>query len=707
MRRPVVRALIVAVLAMACLPFPPAVGSRPVYAAYPGHVGLIAFDSSQGGTRDIWTMNPNGTNQTRITQVTVADTWNGQPRWSPDGTRMAFASSRTGSPEIWVMNADGSGQTQLTDSPATSEHGASWSPDGSRIAFARTTAGGDYDIWLMDADGSDQVVLADGPSFDTDPSWSPDGQQVAFVSTIPGSNSEIVALNVDGSGTRNLTNTPETNEAHPDWSPDGTRIAFTRGIYPVDDRAGIWIANADGSNPHKIGGNQHSHSLSWSPDGYQLSYVDTYETGIFRIAANGTTPPVRITSILAEYLGTSWQPRSTPPPPTGEFTSLSPERILDTRDGTGRDGAIAPLGSGETIDVQVAGRGGVATSGVSAVVLNATVTGPTAPSFLTIWPTGIARPEISNLNYGPGQTVPNLVTVAVGPSGKVSVFNLAGSAHVIFDVVGFYAGASGPPGSRFHPIDPYRYFDTRNGSGGVGAQPIGSDSALRFHVLGKGGVPTFGVTAVVMNVTVTGPTSASYLTVYPDDVARPVASNLNFQPGQTVPNLVTVRVPPSGVVDFYNLAGSVHVIADVVGYYDGDKVTDAGRFIPLAPSRTVDTRANGGPLGPNEYFWLDMPGWNGVPSSGAGAVVINTTVTQPTAPSFLTVFPDDLCEIPLASNLNYGPGQTVPNLVIVRLSQMRGCANAAGAIDFYNRNGYVHVLADVFGYFTDDSAVLP
>jgi hypothetical protein len=204
-----------------------------------------------------------------------------------------------------------------------------------------------------------------------------------------------------------------------------------------------------------------------------------------------------------------------------------------------------------------------------------------------------------------------------------------------------------------------------------------------------------------MNVTATQPTMPSYLTVYPADVAtRPLASNLNFQPGQSVPNLVTVRVPASGAIDFYNLAGSVHVIADVVGYYDSDTSTDAGRFAPLPPSRTFDSRDLDQPLGPDSYGVLQIAGWNGVPVRGASAVVINTTVTQPTEYSYLTVFPDDMCEIPLASNLNYRPGQTVPNLVIVRLSTMSGCAVMDGAVDAYNAAGTVHVIADVFGYFT-------
>ena len=99
-------------------------------------------------------------------------------------------------------------------------------------------------------------------------------------------------------------------------------------------------------------------------------------------------------------------------------------------------------------------------------------------------------------------------------------------------------------------------------------------------------------------------------------------------------------------------------------------------------------------------------GWNGVPTGGAGAVVLNTTVTGPTAASFLTVFPDDLCTIPLASNLNFSAQETVANLVIVRLSQAGACSNAVGAVDFYNLAGTVHVIADVFGFFTDSTVVI-
>lgn len=115
----------------------------------------------------------------------------------------------------------------------------------------------------------------------------------------------------------------------------------------------------------------------------------------------------------------------------GTFTPVAPSRLLDTRSG-------ATVGAAGTVHLQATGRGGVPASEVSAVVLNVTVTQPTASSFLTAWPAGAARPLASNLNYVPGQTVPNLVVVKVGAGGVVDLFNSTGSTHVVADVAGWF-----------------------------------------------------------------------------------------------------------------------------------------------------------------------------------------------------------------------------------------------------------------------------
>jgi hypothetical protein len=122
------------------------------------------------------------------------------------------------------------------------------------------------------------------------------------------------------------------------------------------------------------------------------------------------------------------------------FEPLNPVRILDTRNGTGTvGGSTAPIGPGGAIDLQVTGAGGVPTD-ATAVVMNVTYTQATAASFLTVWPSGQPRPTVSNLDTVPGGTQPNLVTVKLGAGGKVSIFNFAGTTHVLADVAGYYRG---------------------------------------------------------------------------------------------------------------------------------------------------------------------------------------------------------------------------------------------------------------------------
>jgi CSLREA domain-containing protein len=374
----------------------------------------------------------------------------------------------------------------------------------------------------------------------------------------------------------------------------------------------------------------------------------------------------------------------------GYFHPLSPYRILDTR--TSPQGVPAgKLQHNSVITVDVTGGpSGVPDSNVSAVVINATVTEPTHGSFLTVYPSGVQRPMASNLNFSPGQTVPNLVTVKVGIDGKVKVYNAVGQVHVIFDIVGWYGGPTG--GSRFNAINPARILDTRTAPQGTPAGAVDQNETVVADVTGVGGVPA-DATAVVLNVTVTGGTSGSFLTVYPSDpsVPLPTASNLNFNTGQTVPNLVTVKVGPDGNVKIYNKLGSVHVIFDVVGYY----AAGGNLLYPITPSRILDTRTapQGTPAGAvgtaSTGTSVDVTVGD-VPATATG-VIVNTTVTQPTLASYLTVWPSGITR-PSTSNLNFSTGQTVPNLVVVRVG-------TGGNVQVYNNKGSVHVIFDAVGYF--------
>ena len=146
------------------------------------------------------------------------------------------------------------------------------------------------------------------------------------------------------------------------------------------------------------------------------------------------------------------------------------------------------------------------------------------------------------------------------------VYNADGQTHVILDVVGWYGGTLG--GSLFNGLSPTRILDTRTGTGAPAAK-IGPDTTIDVDVTNtyNSGVPAAGVAAVVVNATVNAPTSSSYLTVFPSDSPRPLASNLNFGPAQDIPNLVIVKVGSGGNAKIYNNNGQVHVILDAVGYF--------------------------------------------------------------------------------------------------------------------------------------------
>ena len=240
------------------------------------------------------------------------------------------------------------------------------------------------------------------------------------------------------------------------------------------------------------------------------------------------------------------------------YNPKDPTRILDTRNGTGS--VSGPLAGGEANTLTFEMPGAVVPTGATAVVLNVTVTQPTASSFLTLYPADASsRPTASNLNFVAGQTVPNLVTVKLSPLGQIKIYNHLGSTHVILDVAGWY----GATGQLFHSVTPWRLLDTRNGTGG----PLGAMSELSLTVTGVGGLPASNVPAVVVNATVTLPSAASFLTLFPSDTSRPNASNLNYVAGLTVANLAITKVGPDGKIKIYNHLGSTHVIVDAAGWF--------------------------------------------------------------------------------------------------------------------------------------------
>ena len=347
------------------------------------------------------------------------------------------------------------------------------------------------------------------------------------------------------------------------------------------------------------------------------------------------------------------------------------------------------IGQGVTTTMTVVGRGTVPATGVGAVALNVTVTEPTAASYLTVWPTGSPRPVASNLDFVAGQTIANSVIAKVGTDGTISIYNNTGSVQVVIDVVGWF-----PDNQSYTGVVPARLADTRDLPTTDGkfsnTGPIGPQRSANITVLGRGTVPASGVGAVALNVTAVDPTGSSFLTVWPPGAARPTASSLDFVGGQTVPNMMIAKVGDGGQVSFYNNAGAVDVVVDVLGWFPS-----GATYNSLVPNRLLDTRTathigSNTRLAAGTTTDVQITGLAGGPPSAAAAVVLNVTVADPAASSFLTVWPSGVGR-PLSSNINFTAMQAVPNMVIVKLG-------TGGKISLFSPTS-TDVVIDVLGWF--------
>jgi hypothetical protein len=419
----------------------------------------------------------------------------------------------------------------------------------------------------------------------------------------------------------------------------------------------------------------------------------------------------------------------------GEYQPVTPSRVLDTRQPNSVPSGLRGFGTSNGFDVKIAGAtpltGGAAVvpaANVLAVVANITVTGTSAPGYLTAFPSGGSLPNASNVNFNAGENVPNLAILRPGAGGSVR-FVLTSSngqpatGHVIVDIVGWFSTSASPTrGSRLVSLGPGRILDSRSNVARSG--PLGATQSFRLQIRGADAVGPVradyipdspSVSAVVLNITATAPTSDTFIAVQPGDFSGfPSTSSLNLSAGQTKANLVIVPVGVDGGIRLFNERGSVQLIADVVGYFKSgvNDETRAGRVVPLdAPFRAADTRdpALGGPakLGSGQAEDWDFGQFvQGVKVGGVwigeqDTLLANLTATDLSFPyqtarsdTFLTLYPGGTT-LPDSSNLNLLPGRAVPNLSVLRLSD-------ANKLTVYNDNGFVHYIIDVAAVVLQD-----
>jgi uncharacterized protein YkwD len=288
------------------------------------------------------------------------------------------------------------------------------------------------------------------------------------------------------------------------------------------------------------------------PNASTLNYVGA------GAVANGALIPVSNQRTICAYAHTDvdlvidvngWVTASS----TSGFTAVSPSRILDTRSGGSR---IQP---NRTMRIPVAGRAGVPAS-AAAVVLNVTAVNSDRAGFLSVWPCGGSRPEVSNLNVSAGETRGNNVTVSLS-GGDICVEGMIG-ADLVIDVSGYHAVG----GTKITPVSPTRLADTRDANpvlqAGLGGRPARDREVVRLTVAGSRGIPA-DTRAVALNVTAVSPDGDGFVTVWPCSAGIPEVSTLNYRAGgPPVPNGALVSLSPTGGLCLFSHRGA-HLIVDV------------------------------------------------------------------------------------------------------------------------------------------------
>jgi hypothetical protein len=285
---------------------------------------------------------------------------------------------------------------------------------------------------------------------------------------------------------------------------------------------------------------------AWHMDPLAMDNPTLYQPRLFELTAPADLPSPQLAPTTQ---------------PLGFMPTSPPIRAVDTRQS-------ARLVAGQVLHVSVAG---MVADGAQAAVIDLAAVDPAAPGFLTAWSCDEGMPPTSNLNYVAGLTRATHAVVTLAADDSICVFTLS-ETDVLVDVTGSYTAA--PSALGFHPLAPTRIYDSRVSGG---AWQIGETRVIA--------VPT-GASAVAMNLTVTEPDTAGFVTVYPCQATLPVVSNINFVPGQVVANLVQTGV--SGGQVCVHSSTRAHIVLDLQGTYDA--AGDGLHYEAVAPTRLVDTR---------------------------------------------------------------------------------------------------------------------
>lgn len=543
-----------------------------------------------------------------------------------------------------------------------------------------------------------------------DPELSPDGSRIALSTDRDTTDfaEGIAVVNRDGSGFRRLTTPTSTNtvftiDVAASWSPDSSRLLFTRITVDNSDPANpkeqtaIFTVPSAGGAATAVANAGDGYTADWSPDGSKIVFAALPAS----TSANPSPDSGPLVVVNADGSG-----GRTPLGPTGLMPAWSPDgSTIAYATVTNRD-------SDRTRGYDTAKIGVVPAAGGPGRVFD--VTQPTSSPTVAEYPSWLPDGEslvFDLFGYSTSTTFPpgDIWAVDAGGLRAGRVTETPGDEAQAHAQGPAPAPVTAGTASTYTPVTPTRILDTRSGVGAPQAK-VGPGGVISLAVRGvqtaQGPVPA-QASAVVLNVTVTGTTASTDVRAYPAGTGLPGSSNLNATAGTTVPNLVTVAIGDNGAINLRNSGGTVHLIADIAGYYTPG--TAGAGFTAVNPSRILDTRSPnvGAPasrIGPAGFVDLQVTG--SLPTAdgstvtvppNASAVVLNVTATGATAGTDVRVYPTPSDgSVPEVSNLNVRAGQTAPNLVTVAVG-------ADGKVRLRNAAGQVNLIADLAGYYTPGS----
>ena len=376
------------------------------------------------------------------------------------------------------------------------------------------------------------------------------------------------------------------------------------------------------------------------------------------------------------------------------FHPVTPCRLVDTRSPGGYPISGSRMAAAESRSFAVPSSSCAIPSAATAYSLNATVV-PTGPlGYLTMWPTGQAKPLVSTLNSPDGRVKANAAIVPAGTSGAISVY-VTDATDLVLDVNGYFMPAGSGGELAFYPLAPCRISDTRNAPGTNGGPRMAAGETRSISPSNVCGIPSTAQ-ALSLNYTVVPPGPLGYLTTWPTGQTRPLVSTLNAPTGTIVANAAIVPTGSGGQVSIF-VTNATDVIVDVNGYF-APPGTGGLSFYAAAPCRVVDTRNAAGAFGGPQLAASSVRSW-AVPSSAcsipstAQAYSLNATVVPGGSLGYLTLWPAGITQ-PTASTLNAPDGALTSNAAIVPA----GTGASSGSISAFV-TGTTHLLLDVNGYF--------